>query len=226
MKSVAAHLLREPGQIVDSVYLREGQLRYAAEAREIVAHNGAYYNNRPLYCDQSSEGAVLAGDRPFVRLIAKPYVHGGFALAIARGGRGKWLHEYRQVESRYRCGRMLWRCKDPLLPGLNVTLDVVPLRKLAGFAAHLRVTGLTVGDTLIWVFGGAQRDDDPRMNWDPIMRGNPDICRSGDPRKPLLQYGLIAEWCRGNSVTGNVRGGSRRVIDWHGERRAGHVESA
>jgi hypothetical protein len=188
----------EPGQSFDADWLRNGTLRYTAEGREIVGRNGNCFNNRPLYCNPSSEGVVLAGDRPLVRLIARPYVHGAFAVAIARQGKGMWLHECQQVETRYRCGRMTWRCLDPALPGVNVTLDAVPLREVAGFALRLLATGLRPGDKLIWAFGGAQHDGDPRTHWDPIMRGNPDICRSGDPRRPLLNQALVAEWSRSN----------------------------
>ena len=128
---------------------------------------------------------MLAGDRPLLRLIARPYVHGAWAVAIARAHAAKWFHEHLVVESRYRCGRMTWQCSDPTFPGVNVTLDVVPLRNVAGFVVRLYAMGLHKDDQLIWAFGGAQPDDDPRWHWDPIMRGNPNICRSGDPRKPL-----------------------------------------
>ncbi|MBI4028102.1 MAG: DUF4450 domain-containing protein [Verrucomicrobia bacterium] len=189
---------REPGQRVDAAYLRDGALRYAAEDREIVGRNGTCFNNRPLHCEQNSEGAVLVGDRPLARLISKLCAHGALSVAIARDGAGRWLHEYQAVESRYRCGRMMWRCGDPSLPGVGVTLDVVPMEKVAGFAARLRATGLRAGDKLIWAFGGAKFTQDPHLEWDPIMRGNPDICRSGDPRKPLLGFGMVAKWCKGN----------------------------
>ena len=46
---------REPGQAVDAAYRRDGRLRYAAEGREIVGHNGPYFNNRPLYCTPNTE---------------------------------------------------------------------------------------------------------------------------------------------------------------------------
>ena len=84
---------REPGQFKDPEYLRTGALRYSAEGREIVGHNRTCFNNRPLYCEPGTECVVLAGDRPFIRLLAKPYVLGGFAAAIIREGAGKWFHE-------------------------------------------------------------------------------------------------------------------------------------
>ena len=67
---------REPGQIVDGTYRQDGTLRYTAEGRDIVGRGGEYYNNRPLYSDAGTYGVVLAGDRPLLRLLAKPYLHG------------------------------------------------------------------------------------------------------------------------------------------------------
>ena len=72
--------IREPGQSVSAAYRRDGTLRYEAEGYEIVGRNGRYFNNRPLYCRLNTDGAVLTGDRPLVRLIAKPFLHGALAL--------------------------------------------------------------------------------------------------------------------------------------------------
>src|ERR1019366_3821693 len=193
---------REPGQSVGAAYQGEDKLRYEAEDREIVGRNRAHFNNRPLYCKLNTDGAVLTGDRPLVRLIAKPYLHGALAIAIARSGRALWLFDFAQVESRYRCGRITWHCSDPAFPGVDVSLTVVPMTEVAGFAARLHVTGGQTGDQVIWSFGGAQLEEgDPRWKWDPVMRGNPDICRSGDPRRPLLFQGVVPEFCAGNRGT-------------------------
>ena len=190
---------REPGQVVDAKYRREGKLRYEADDHEIVGRNGPYYNNRPLYCRLNTDGAVLTGDRPLARLIAKPYLLGAWSVSIVRQDRALWLFEFAEIESRYRCGRMTWQCTDPALPGIAVTLTVVPLVEVAGFAAHVQVTGARKGDQLIWAFGGARPEEgDPRLNWDPVMRGNPDIRRSGDPRRPLLSEGLVSAYCHDN----------------------------
>ncbi|MBS0661752.1 MAG: DUF4450 domain-containing protein [Verrucomicrobia bacterium] len=193
---------REPGQAVSAEYLRDGALRYEAADHEIVGRNGPYFNNRPLYCRLNTDGAVLTGDRPFVRLIAKPYLLGALALAVRRGSLALWLHDWQEVESRYRAGRMTWHCHDPRIPRLAVTLTVVPLCEVAGFAAHLEIAGVQAGDALAWSFGGARAEDgDPRLNWDPVMRGNPEICRSGDPRRPLLFQGPVPELAVGNVVS-------------------------
>jgi len=193
---------REPGQIVDAVYLRDGRLRYEAENGEIVRRNGPYFNNRPLYCRLNTDGAVLTGDRPLARLIAKPYVHGALALAFIRGDRAVWLQDFVDVESRYRCGRITWRCVDPSLPGVEARFTVVPMTAVAGFAARVEVTGAKRGDQIVWAFGGARKEEgDPRWNWDPVMRGNPDITRSGDPRRPQLFQGVMPGFCAGNVAT-------------------------
>lgn len=187
---------------MDAAYRRDGKLRYAAEDGEIVGRNGKYFNNRPLYCRLNTDGAVLTGDRPLVRLIAKPYLLGAWTVSIVRHDRAVWLHDFAQIESRYRCGRMTWLCADPALTGLKVTLTVVPLTEVAGFAARVEVTGARPGDQLIWCFGGARTEEgDPRWAWDPVMRGNPDICRSGDPRRPLLFQGMVPDLSHGNIAT-------------------------
>ncbi len=198
---------REPGQAVEAAYLRDGALRYAAEGRAIVGRNKSCFNNRPLYCEQpGAEGVVLAGDRPFLSLCATPFGCGGFSAAIVRDQTGKWFHEYADVEARYRCGRMTWRLADSRLPGVRVTLDAAPLSGAAGFAARFSATGLRAGDKLIWAFGGAQRDGNVRDRWDPIYRGNPQVCKTGDPRKPELKLGMVPQWCRDNRVLIEDRG--------------------
>jgi hypothetical protein len=191
---------REPGQIVEDAYLVSGALRYAAQDRQIVGRNRTCFNNRPLYCESRTDGVALAGDRPFVRLIAKPCVWGGFSAAIVRDGAGKWFHDYSEVESRYRCGRMAWRIADSSLPAVKVTFEAVPLKGAAGFALRLKARGLKGGDQLVWAFGGARNDENPREHWDPIMHGNPKVLKVGNPRKPDQKLGLVPDWCSGNRV--------------------------
>ena len=210
---------REPGQTLDAAYLRTAALRYTAKGREIVGHNRTCFNNRPMYCEPpGAECVVLAGDRPFVRLLAKPYVLGGFAAAIVRDGAGKWFHDYSEVESRYRCGRMAWRIKDPALAGVNVQLEAVPLQQgSAGFALRLQAEGLRAGDQIVWAFGGARYEGDVRLLWDPTMRGNPDVYKLGDPRKPEMNLGMDPLRCRGNQVM--IEGQTFRLLPNEGAAR-------
>ncbi len=192
---------REPGQLKDPAYLKTAQLRYSVADREIVGHNRTCFNNRPLYCQPPNDCVILAGDRPFLRLLAEPYVLGAFAAAVIRDGQGKWFHQYSKVESRYRCGRMNWQISDPALGDLRVSLTVVPLHGSAGFALRFRAEGLQPGDQLIWAFGGAYHEVDVRLKWDPIMRGSPKMYRTGDPRKPQASLGLDPASCRANHAT-------------------------
>ena len=209
---------REPGQTKDAEYLRTAALRYTAEGREIVGHNRTCFNNRPLYCDPGVEGVILAGDRPFLRVLAKPCVFGGFSVALIREGAGRWFHQYAEVESRYRCGRMTWHIRDSSLPQVNVTLDAVPLQGAAGCAVRVIGRGLRTGDKLVWAFGGAREEGDVRLQWDPVMRGNPNVYKLGDPRKPEMNLGMDPERCRGNLVT--VEGQAFRLLPAGGAPRA------
>jgi hypothetical protein len=190
----------EPGQVPSPAWLAAGTPRYSAQDRWIVGRGLPCLNNRPLYCHPDSDGVALAGDRPLVRLLARPVQCGAFAAAILRAGSGRWFHEWHSVESRYRCGRMTWVLSDPSLAGTLVTVECVPLPDAAGFALRLAAEGIRRGDQLAWCFGGAAEEEDVRLRWDPVMRGNPDICKTGDPRKPELSMGIMPSWCRGNVV--------------------------
>ncbi len=206
-RTPADPLLREPGQAVTPEYARDGRLRYEAEDGAIVIRNGPYVNNRPLYAPADTDAAALAGDRPLVRLIAKPYEHGTLGLAVARGDRAIWVHDSADIRFAYRCGRARWTCTDPTLPGLVVEVDAVPFGDDAGFAARVDVTGARPDDRLIWTFAGARECvQDPRNEWEPISWGNPDVRRDGDPRRPVLSIGLDPERSRGNVVEAGADG--------------------
>lgn len=185
---------REPGQVFTPEFLASGQLRYAADQGDIVGVNRTAFNNRPLYGVSVGRAVVLAGDRPLVRQLGR----GTFAAGIVRDGRGPWWHEYANVETRYRGGRMTWLMSDPSLPGLTLRLEAVPLHDREGFALRLQAEGLKSGDQLVWMLSGAGSAN--RGQWDPVMRGNPHILRHGDPRKPELSYGLMPEWSAGHEV--------------------------
>ncbi len=197
---------REPGQLKDRAYLKTAAQRYSAIDREIVGHNKTCFNNRPLYCEPPNDCVILAGDRPFLRLLAEPYVLGGFSMALLRDGHGRWLHEYPEIESRYRCGKMTWQIRDSTLGDLQLFVTAVPLHGSGGLALRLRAQGLRPGDKLVWAFGGAAHEPGVRLKWDPIMRGNPKLYRTGDPRKPEASLGMDPARCRANHaiVTNDV----------------------
>ena len=190
----------EPGGVIDAAFLQNGKLRYGAEGHEIVGKNKTYFNNRPLYCELSTTGVVLTGDRPFVRFGATPYVYGAFSAAVVRGGAGKWFHECSQVESRYRCGRMAWRITDTTLPGVKTTLEAVPLQTPPGFALRFTVEGARAGDTLVWAFGGAHGNPDVRGTWDPLLHGAQKGKYASPFDSPQFKLGMDVEHCRDNRV--------------------------
>jgi len=199
----------EPGGVLSADFLKNGKLRYTAKDHEIIGYNQPYFNNRPLYCQSQNGGVVLAGDRPFVRFGATPFIFGGFSAAIVRDGAGKWLHDFAEVETDYRCGRMMWRISDPTFPGLVVTLETVPLQDPPGFALRLAALWQKPGDKLIWAFGGGHADSNVRGHWDPITHGTQDGKFETPFKSPQYKTGMELEACRGNKVV--VEGSAFRL---------------
>ncbi len=203
----------EPGQVKDSEYLKHGALRYSAEDREIVGRNRTCFNNRPLYCQPDNSGFVLVGDRPLVRLIAETVEAGVWSAALVRDNTGIWFHDCAEVESRYRCGRMTWRIADPSWPGVRVDIEVYPMSWAGGFVLRLKASGVRTGDKLVWTLGGIRSADGTgqslRWKWDPVMHGNPDVFRTGNPRNPLTRVGFLPADCANNHVW--FDGGSFRI---------------
>lgn len=128
---------------------------YQLEEQAIVSHNSPRFQNRPMYC-ANLPAALVAGDRPLLRYAHTPYVMGTAMLAVARGDRAVWLHDFDQRVGRYRPGHMSWTLQDAGFEGLSIRLEAVTLAKGAGFALKMHVEGAHRGDRLIWTFGGAQ----------------------------------------------------------------------
>ena len=163
---------------------------YTAAGAEIVGHDVGRYNNRPLYANQTS-AVVLAGDRPLLRCGAGSVLEGTLMIAVARGGKAKWLHEWASTTSRYRADRMGWDLSDPDFAGLAATLEAVPPADGSGMAVRLRLTGAAPGDELIWACGGALALKQSVLNtWDVTTRG----------REPLLRVGFTPDDCLGDRV--------------------------
>lgn len=57
-----------------------------------MRHNGARFNNRPLYCNQIS-GIVVTGDKPLIRCVEGNIQGGTFMLALEHNLKVKWLTE-------------------------------------------------------------------------------------------------------------------------------------
>ncbi len=163
---------------------------YAVEDSAIVRRNGDRYHHRPLYC-QHMPALVMAGDRPCLLFASEPYICGEFMVAMVRGDQGRWLHQFSEIGMYYRPGRIEWQLRDPLFPGLSITMQAVTLAETPGFAMRLEMKGTHAGDKLVWVFGGAtQRSGQHTLNWQLDPCCNPD----------RMQHIFQPEDCRGNVV--------------------------
>ena len=164
---------------------------YSPEGQAFVRHNGDRFNNRPLYCNQTS-AIVVAGDRPLIRFGNGSVQNGTFMVALVRGNRAKWLHDWSDITSKYRPDRMEWILKDAGFGATVLTLETVPPAAGAGMSARLRIGNAEPGDRLIWVCGGAT------VLAKENMLGFWDVTTSGRQKK--LEIGFLPEDCRGNQV--------------------------
>jgi hypothetical protein len=181
---------------------------YTPEGQAIVRHNGDRFNNRPLYCNQTS-AIVVAGDRPLIRLGNGSVLNGSFMAALVRGNKAKWLHDWSDITSKYRPDRMEWTLKDAAFASTAVTLDAVPPADGAGMALRLRIENAQPGDRLIWVFGGAVQQKES-------MLGAWDITTGG--RQKTMTRGFSPDDCRDNRVTID---GDQFIVQVAGGRAAG-----
>jgi hypothetical protein len=164
---------------------------YSPEGNAIVRHNGDRFNNRPLYCNQTS-AIVVAGDRPLIRFGNGSVLNGTFMAALVRGNKAKWLHDWSDITSKYRPDRMEWTLKDGGFGATVLTLDTVPPADGAGMAVRLRIENAEAGDRLIWVCGGAVQQKESMLGaWDVTTAG----------RQKTLTRGFLPDECRDNLVT-------------------------
>ena len=173
-----------------SGYTQTVKNRYEVVDRAIVGYNVGYYNNRPLYINNSN-AFILTGDQPVIRLIKGEYIYGSFMASIKRNGITKWLHKCAHISSFYKPGRMCWEIKDEEFPGLKVTLETLPMVKTSGMAVCLCTEGAHDGDSLIWMFGGAQWRKDQNLSWKMDVMGHPE----------LLNWSFNPEECKNNQIS-------------------------
>jgi hypothetical protein len=165
---------------------------YVPEGEAFVRHNGDRFNNRPLYCNQTS-AIVVAGDRPLLRFGNGSVLNGSFMVALVRGNQARWLHDWSDITAKYRPDHMQWILRDAGFGATTVTLDAVPPAEGPGMAVRLRIENADAGDRLIWACGGAMSL--PKEN----MLGFWDVTTAG--RQKMLLRGFIADDCRDNRVT-------------------------
>ncbi len=171
---------------------------YRAEDGAIVQRNGQRFCNRPLYCPNSM-GFVMAGDRPFARLINNNYFGGSLMVAVVRGGKGKWLHQCADVAARYRADRMEWIVTDPMFAGMSASFTVVPLAEGVGLGACVKISGAKPGDRLVWAYGAVMPEDSLANCLDPVVDTNSAGLNSRAGK--IGSRGFSPGDCKGNSVT-------------------------
>jgi len=106
----------------------------------------------------------------------------------------------------------------PALPGVEVTLDAVPLQDPPGFALRLTAQGQRTGDTLVWAFGGGHSDPNVRSDWDPLTHGIQKGKFANPFNPPQYKLGTDVEHCRGNHVL--IEGPVFRLLPTYGAAQA------
>jgi hypothetical protein len=142
------------------------QLRYYPEGEVIVCQNGGGDFNRPLYCNQTWP-TIYTGDRP--RWAGLDW-NGGFGhldIAMQRGNDVVWLHDFKNITSRYSPGRMQWILTDERLAGLQITVASTTLASGTGYAVQVVSKGAQPQDKLLWHYGnylvGSGFEGDPQV---------------------------------------------------------------
>lgn len=148
--------------------------KYYAEKGAIVGENTGYYNNRPLYINNTN-AFVLTGDQPIARLVRGEFLFGTFMIAVERKGSIKWLQQCGQITSVYHTGKMIWHISDPSFSGMIINLEILPMASATGMAVKAYVQGVHQGDRLIWVFGGAQWRKKQNLSWKLDIMGQPEL---------------------------------------------------
>jgi len=154
---------------------------YRPTANAITCENGTHFHNRPLY-GANLPSVVLSGDRPCLRLAYGQAVCGDLMLAVKRGERILWLHDFESCQTTFKPNLTAWRLSDSRLEGLEMRLEVVPWVEGAGFAVRLEVLGKQLEDRLIWVYGGVQPKVESNLLWTLDPNEHPELTQVGfDP---------------------------------------------
>jgi hypothetical protein len=154
---------------------------YRPTADAIVCQNGTRFHNRPLY-GANLPSVVLSGDRPCLRLAYGQAVCGDLRLAIKRGGKTVWLHDFDHCQTTFKPNLTSWKLLDSRLEGLELMLEGLPWEQGAGFAARLEVLGHQPEDELLWVYGGLQAKVESNLLWTLDPNEHPELTEKGfDP---------------------------------------------
>lgn len=144
---------------------------YDVEQEWIRAFNLDRYNNRPLYINNTN-GFILAGDKPLVRLVKGDKLYGSLILKIKRRNTIKSIYNFDQIKSLYAPGHMKWELKDSQLKGINLILDVLPTANQIGMVVQLKIIDAKPNDELYWSFGGEKQYDKQNLSWKYDIMGD------------------------------------------------------
>ncbi len=188
---------------VTPIFLIAQPSAYYIKDGAITGENTGYYNNRPLYINNSN-AFVLTGDQPIARLVKGEYLFGTFMLAIERKGTIKWLQHCAQITSMFQTGKMTWDISDPDFPEIKIHLEILPMSSTTGMAVKAMVQGVQQGDDqLIWVFGGAQWRKKQNLSWKLDIMGQPE----------LLSWGFTPLEAENNQIRTGKKSGFISVTD-------------
>jgi hypothetical protein len=129
------------------------QLRYHPEGEAIVCQNGGNDFNRPIYSNQKFP-VVYIGDRPRWAGLDQNGIFGRLNLALQRGSDAVWLHDFKNITSRYLPGRMQWILADERFAGLQITIETTTLASGVGYVVRAAAKGTQPQDKLMWLYGG------------------------------------------------------------------------
>lgn len=121
-------------------------LNYHPEDGAIAIHNGSGARKRPLYMKGGIHELIYTTDR--LGLICE----GGyeFSPGILHSGTSKWVKDFQDCTMKYRFNRTEWILKDSQLPGVVITIDVLPLAEGFGWVMSFQASGTLPGDRLVW----------------------------------------------------------------------------
>ncbi|MFT3948262.1 MAG: DUF4450 domain-containing protein [Agriterribacter sp.] len=188
--------------ISHSICLLAQSTKYLAEKGTIVGKNTGFYNNRPLYINNSN-AFILTGDQPIARLVKGEYLYGTFMLAVECKGRAIWMQQCDQKISMYRAGVMAWKITDKAFPGLKIVLEILPMATTTGMAVRVNAEGVQQGDKVIWAFGGAEWRKGQNLSWKLDVMGQPE----------LLTWGFTTETSGNNLVVASGKTGFVSLLD-------------
>jgi hypothetical protein len=127
-------------------------IRYRPDGGDFVIENGGETFNRPLYGGDTAF-RVDGGDKPeFVLYL--PGRGGNLRLGIAGPNGARWLHEAKQIVTRYRPGELIYEIRDPLLGQGVLKVEALAYAMTEGLSLRVEGVDLPPGLELVWAYGG------------------------------------------------------------------------